>query len=159
MKQKSIEFWVGILMLLGIFAFTFMALQVSGMTPSSNPFIKSDYDVTANFTDIGGLKARSAVRIAGVQIGTVEAIALNPQTYEATVTLAINKNIPIPADSSASVTASGILGDNFISIAPGFAAQNLQNGGQIVTTYAATSWQSLISTFMSGSSNSGGTKK
>ncbi len=149
MKQKLCEFWVGVLMLLAILAFVFMALKVSGLSVSSNPFVKSTYDVTANFTDIGGLKVRSAVRIAGVQIGTVEALSLNPQTYEATTTLAINKNIQIPSDSSASITASGILGDNFISITPGFAPQNLQNGGQIVTTYAATNISSLISTFMS----------
>lgn len=156
MKQKSIELWVGLFMALAILAFIFLALKVSGMTSTSNPFVRSTYDVTANFTDIGGLKARSAVRIAGVQVGEVEAITLNPQTYEAHVALAINNNVMIPADSSVSVTASGILGDNFISITPGYSNQNLQNGGQIMTTYAATSWQSLISTFMS---NGSGDKK
>lgn len=149
MKQKSTELWVGILMLLGILAFIFMALKVSGLSGTSNPFVSSTYNLNANFTDIGGLKVRSAVEIAGVEIGTVKAISLNPQTYEAEVTLAINKNIQIPADSSASITATGILGDNFISIMPGFASQNLTNNGQIVTTYAATNLQSLISTFMS----------
>lgn len=156
MKQKSTELWVGLFMVFAILAFVFLALKVSGMTSTANPFASSTYDVSANFTDIGGLKARSAVRIAGVQIGTVQSISLNPQTYEANVTLAINKNILIPSDSSASVTASGILGDNFISISPGYATQNLANGGQIMTTYAATSWQSLISTFMS---NGTGEKK
>lgn len=149
MKQKSTEVWVGILMLLGILAFVFMAFKVSGLSGTSNPFVSSTYDLNANFTDIGGLKVRSAVQIAGVRIGTVKAINLDPQTYEAEVTLAIDKNITIPADSSASITASGILGDNFISITPGFASQNLAANGQIVTTYAATNLQSLLSTFMS----------
>lgn len=148
MKSKSLEFFVGLFIVLGLLAFIFMALKVSGLT-ASNPFIKNTYDVTANFSDIGGIKTQSAVRIAGVQIGTVEAVSLNPETYQATLTLAINKNVPIPADSSASITASGILGDNYVSITPGFAPQNLQNGSQIVTTYAATNISSLISTFMS----------
>ncbi len=145
---KPLELSVGFFMILALLAFIFMALKVSGLT-ATNPFVKTSYDVTANFTDIGGLKPNSAVRIAGVEIGTVETVSLNPQTYEATLTLAIDKNIPIPADSSAAITASGILGDNFISITPGFASQNLSNGGQIVTTYAATNISSLISTFMS----------
>lgn len=148
MKQRLFEFWVGIFMLLALLAFIFMAFKVSGLT-GANPFVKTTYDVSANFTDIGGLKVRSAVRIAGVQIGTVEGLTLNPETYQADVTMAINKNVKIPADSSASVTASGILGDNFISISPGYATQNLSNGGQIQTTYAATNISSLISTFMS----------
>lgn len=138
-------------MLLAILAFVFMALKVSGMGISSNPFVKSTYEVTANFTDVGGLKARAAVNIAGVQVGTVEALTLNPQTYQATAILAINKNIEIPTDSSASITSSGILGDNFVSIAPGFSSQTLPNGGQIMTTYAATNLSSLISTFMNNS--------
>ena len=103
----------------------------------------------ANFSDIGGLKPHSAVRIAGVQIGTVESVALNPETYQATMTLDINNGIALPSDSSAAITASGILGDNFVSITPGFATQNLANNGQIMTTYAATNMSSLISTFMS----------
>ncbi len=151
MKQKLTELWVGILMILAILAFAFMALKVSGMGLGTNPFVKSTYTLTASFTDIGGLKVRSAVRIAGVQVGEVEALNLNPQTYQATLTLALNKNIQIPADSSASITSSGILGDNFVSITPGFAPQNLTNGGEIVTTYAATNLSSLISTFMNNS--------
>ena len=148
MQKRTIEIWVGILMLLAILAFVFMSLRVSGL--NTTDFSGQTYDVTANFTDVGGLKARGAVRIAGVQIGTVASVTLNPETYEAHAILSIQKNIHIPQDSSASITSSGILGDNYISITPGFASQNLANGGQIITTYAATSLTSLISTFMSG---------
>lgn len=149
MNKKIIEIWIGVLMLLGLLAFMFMAMKVSGLTTADNPFVHNTYTLSANFTDVGGLKVRAPVRIAGVQVGVVSALKLNPQTYEAEVVLSMNKGIAIPADSSASITASGILGDNYVSITPGFASQNLTNGGQIVTTYAATSIQSLISTFMS----------
>ena len=148
MQKKTIEIWVGILMLLAILAFVFMSLRVSGL--NTTDFSGNTYDITANFTDVGGLKARGAVRIAGVQVGMVEAVKLNPETYEAHVVMSMQKTIHIPQDSSASITSSGILGDNYISITPGFATQNLADGGQIVTTYAATSLTSLISTFMSG---------
>lgn len=151
MKQNIIEIWVGLLMLLGVFAFIFMALTVSGLSMTQNPFEKNTYTLTADFTDLGSLKVRSAVRIAGVQVGVVSKISLDPQTYQAHVVLSMDKNIVLPTDTSASITASGILGDNYVSLTPGFAAQNLANQGQITTTYAATSLQSLISTFMSGS--------
>lgn len=149
MSKRVIEIWIGVLMLLGLMAFMFMAMKVSGLTSADSPFAHNTYTLCANFTDVGGLKVRAPVRIAGVQVGVVSALALNPQTYEAEVILSMNKDVAIPADSSASITASGILGDNYVSITPGFANQNLTNGGQIVTTYAATSIQSLISTFMS----------
>ncbi len=152
MQKKTIEIWVGVLMLLAILAFVFMSLKVSGL--NTTDLSGHSYDVTANFTDVGGLKARSAVRIAGVQVGTVQSVTLNPQTYEAHAVLSLQKGINIPQDSSASITSSGILGDNYISITPGFAPQNLASGGQIMTTYAATSLTSLISTFMSGAKKS-----
>lgn len=157
-NSKSLEFGVGLLILLGLLAFMFMALKVSGMT-SSNPFLTTTYDVTANFTDIGSLKVRSPVRIAGVQIGTVSEIDLNPKTYEAHVVMSIQKSIEIPDDSSVSITSSGILGDNYASVTPGYAATNMKSGGQFGTTYAATSLTSLISTFMSGNANNQGAKK
>ncbi len=148
MQKKTIEIWVGILMLLAILAFVFMSLRVSGLNQSD--LMGNTYAVSANFTDVGGLKPRGAVRIAGVQVGTVQSVTLNPQTYEAHVVLSLQKEVKIPQDSSAAITSSGILGDNYISITPGFAPQNLANNGQIMTTYAATSLTSLISTFMSG---------
>ena len=152
MQKKSIEIWVGVFMLLAILAFVFMSLKVSGLNQSD--LTGHNYDLAANFTDVGGLKARAAVRIAGVQVGTVQSVTLNPETYEAHVILSMQKTVSIPQDSSASITSSGILGDNYISITPGFAPQNLANNGQIMTTYAATSLTSLISTFMSGAKKS-----
>ncbi len=153
MKQKTLEIWVGILMLLALAAFTFMAFKVSGLTASS-AFVSHSYTVNAQFSDVGGLKTRAAVRIAGVQVGEVSALSLNPETYEAKVSLSIENDVHLPTDTSAAITASGILGDNYISLTPGYASQNISNGGTINTTYAATSIQSLISTFMSGAKKS-----
>ena len=159
-NSKLLEFGVGILILLGLLAFMFMSLKVSGMTTTNNPFITNTYNLTANFTDIGSLKVRSPVRIAGVQIGAVNHIDLDPTTYQAHVVMGIQKGIEIPVDSSVSITSSGILGDNYVSVAPGYASTNMQSDAQFTTTYAATSLTSLISTFMSaGNSNKNGSKK
>ncbi|MDF2690504.1 MAG: mlaD [Gammaproteobacteria bacterium] len=154
MIRKSIEVWVGILMLMAGLALAFLALKVSGLSMDNDIFGAQSYHVTAVFSDIGGLKVRAPVRIAGVQIGTVTAIDLNPQTYQAQVTLSINKAIDnLPSDTSASVTSSGILGDNYVSLSPGYSSSSLKEGSKIITTYAATNLQSLISTFISNSNN------
>lgn len=165
-NSKALELSVGVLILLGLLAFMFMALRVSGLTMGSNPFVHNTYDLTADFTDVGNLKVRAPVRIAGVQVGTVTGMDLDSQTYQAHVILSIEKDVAIPTDSSVSVTSSGVLGDNYISISPGYASTNMPAGAAFVTTYPATSLTSLISTFMSGGSsnnnsksNNGGTQK
>lgn len=160
-NSKILEFSVGVLILLGLLAFMFMALKVSGLSLSNNPFITTTYDLNANFADIGSLKARAPVRIAGVQIGTVTHIDLDKDTYQAHVSMGIQNGVEIPSDSSASITSSGILGDNYISITPGYASTNMEPNAQFSTTYAATSLTSLISTFMGSGANNGhgGTKK
>ena len=149
-NTKTLEFWVGIFILLGLGAFIFMALSVSGLSVAANPFVNKSYELSANFTDIGSLKVRAPVRISGVQIGTVVSISLDAETYEAHVVMDLNKNISISNDSSASITASGILGDNYVSISPGYGSTNFHNGDHFNTTYPATSWSSLISTFVNG---------
>jgi phospholipid/cholesterol/gamma-HCH transport system substrate-binding protein len=155
MIRKSIEVWVGLLMLMGALALAFLALKVSGLALDNDVFGVQSYNITAVFTDIGGLKVRAPVRIAGVQIGTVTAINLDPQTYQAQVTLSINKSVDnLPSDTSASITSSGILGDNYVSLSPGYSNNTLKDGSKIITTYAATNLQSLISTFISNSNNS-----
>lgn len=159
MIQKTIEVWVGLLMLMGALALAFMALKVSGLSVNNDILGSKNYEVTAVFSDIGGLKVRAPVRIAGVQIGSVTAISLNPQTYQAQVTLSINDAINnLPSDSSASITSSGILGDNYVSLSPGYSDTVLKQGSKIITTYPATNLQSLISTFISNSASNGGKK-
>lgn len=152
-NSKALEFAVGILILLGLLAFMFMSLRVSGLTTGSNPFMHTTYNLSGDFTDVGNLKVRAPVRIAGVQIGTVTGLDLDPQTYQARVIMSIQNTVSIPTDSSVSVTSSGVLGDNYVSIAPGYASTNMKPNDVFTTTYPATSLTSLISTFMSGSSN------
>ncbi len=151
MKQRVVEFWVGLFMLLAVLALIFLAVQVSGLGVSKGLFGRGGYAVTATFNNIGNLKIRSPVRVAGVQIGTVSNIQLDKTTYQARVTLTIDSNIDdLPANSSARITSSGLLGENYISLTPGYSHQVLKAGSKIETTYSATSIQSLISTFMSG---------
>ena len=117
-KQRQVDIGVGLFMLFGLIAFCVMVLKVSGIT--AFPFAKS-YEVTADFGDIGGLKVRAPVRIAGVKIGEVTEIALRPGQLNARVTLQLGSMIPIPYDDiSARILTEGLLGSNYVSIVPGF---------------------------------------
>lgn len=145
-NQKIVQTIVGFFMLLGIFALLFLALRVSGLT---NTFRNDGYTVTATFQNIGSLKVRSPVAIAGVRIGSVEAIRLDPNNFDAKVVLHINKKFSdIPADTSASIFTEGLLGSNYISLAPGYEKQVLQNGSVILNTHSAMILENLIGQLM-----------
>lgn len=117
-KQRQVDISVGLFMLFGLIAFFVMVVKVSGIT--AFPFAKG-YQVTADFGDIGGLKVRAPVRIAGVKIGEVTEIALRPGQLNARVTLQLRSMIPIPYDDiSARILTEGLLGSNYVSIVPGF---------------------------------------
>jgi phospholipid/cholesterol/gamma-HCH transport system substrate-binding protein len=148
MKGK-LEFSVGFLILLAAIALMFMAIRVSGLSSSS--FTRHTYELKATFSNIGDLKIRAPIRLAGVNIGQVSGIDLDPDTFEAKVTLTIEDNIDtLPTDTSAAIAQAGLLGDNYVSLTPGFGEKILKPGDHIETTYAATNISSLISTFMSG---------
>lgn len=117
-KQRYIDISVGFFMLLGLLALFVMVMKVSGI---SDLGATKGYTVTANFTDIGGLKVRAPVTVAGVKIGEVTRIELQPEQLNAKVTMLLNKDKPIPyEDASARILTEGLLGSNYISIVPGF---------------------------------------
>lgn len=142
LNSKVIEFTVGIFILLGVLALLMLAFRVSGLTTSGHD---NSYEVTANFNNIGGLKVRAPVAIAGVKIGQVSAIDLDQQSFEAKVTLRIDgKENQLPTDSSASILTQGLLGANYISIAPGYEETYLKNNDTIEETHSALILENLI---------------
>lgn len=161
MNNKFYEIMVGFFVIMGILALTFMAFKVSGL--SVNLMSNNNYRITAEFSNIGNLRVGAAVRISGVEIGSVENIELNSSYngFVACVTLNINnKYNKIPYDYSAAIETSGILGDSFVSlknskiILPN--SSNLEyfvNGSKIpiANTSSAINFGSLIDTFISSS--------
>jgi phospholipid/cholesterol/gamma-HCH transport system substrate-binding protein len=136
------ETTVGVFILLAIASLLFLAFKASDFSRLDN---KNSYVVSAEFDNIGALKPRAAVAVAGVKIGQVEAIKLDPQTYRAIVYLRISdRHENIPMDSSASILTAGLLGANYISISPGFENQYLGNGGQISDTHPALILEDMI---------------
>ena len=147
-KRRHIELSVGIFMLVGLLALFFIVMKVSGITQIVS---NNGYPVVAYFTDIGGLKVRAPVTIAGVKIGEVARIELQPSQLNAKVTMLLNRSKPIPyEDVSARILTEGLLGSNYISIVPGFDDEEnsdhpyLRSGDIISKTQEAIILENLI---------------
>ncbi|WP_035918249.1 outer membrane lipid asymmetry maintenance protein MlaD [Legionella fairfieldensis] len=147
-RQRYVDISVGLFMLLGLLALLVLVMKVSGITTFAS---SRNYHVTAEFTDIGGLKVRAPVTVAGVKIGEVTRIELQPEQLNAKVTMLLRNDKPIPyEDSSARILTEGLIGSNYISIVPGFedgAATNhpyLREGDVIAKTQEAVILENLI---------------
>ncbi|KTD25702.1 toluene transporter subunit: membrane component of ABC superfamily [Legionella lansingensis] len=146
-RQRYIDISVGIFMLLGLSALLILVMKVSGITTLVS---KKGYTVSAEFTDIGGLKVRAPVTVAGVKIGEVTRIELQPGELNAKVTMSLRNDKPIPyEDTSARILTEGLIGSNYISIVPGFEDENqehpyLREGDVIVKTQEAVILENLI---------------
>lgn len=148
-RNYSLDLIVGLFVLAGMVAFVLLALKVSGLEDFS--WHKEEYVIKANFANIGGLKPRSRVAIAGVNIGRVKAITLDSEnSYDAVVELSINSELKdkIPEDSIASIRTSGLIGDNFVAITPGASEEYLQNGQYIGETNSALVLEDLIGKYL-----------
>lgn len=145
-SRKITETLVGLFMLAGMLALLALALKVSGLTTY---FGHQGYNVTAGFDNIGGLKIRAPVTLAGVRIGEVTDISLDETSFKAIVTLRIDPSQDkLPSDTSASILTQGLLGANYISLSPGYANTYLKNNDQIVDTHPALILENLIGQFL-----------
>ncbi len=147
MRNKVVDFIVGLFILLGLLGLLVLAFKVSGLTT----IIGNDsyYVVTAEFDNIGSLKVRAPVTVSGVTVGRVKDIVLDPATFRAKVTLQIkNQFNQFPKDTSASILTQGLLGSNYISLTPGFDQKTLKSGGIIETTHSALILENLIGQLM-----------
>ena len=161
MQHSKNDFWVGLFVLLGGAALVFLALQSANLL---NLNFRSGYTVTARFDNIGGLKPKAAVRSAGVVVGRVQSIGFDVTTYQARVTLELEKRYVFPKDSSLKILTSGLLGDQYIGIEPGADENNLAQGDMVTATQSAVVLENLIGQFLygkaeEGASSNGGTKK
>lgn len=147
MKQRSLEFFVGLFMVGGIGALVMLAFQVSGLTFQS---AESTYRIYAQFDDLGGLTVRGKVSMAGVKIGQVSNISLDKKTYSALVEMEIYNSVDnISVDSIASIQTAGLLGEKYVAIDIGGEEEYLIEGGTIFDTQSALNIEKLISTFAS----------
>lgn len=145
MNRATMDLWVGIFVTIGIGAIVFLALKVGNLTTLD---AKPSYSLTANFDNIGGLKLRAPVKAAGVIVGRVESVRLDPKTYEAVVSLRIDNGYQFTKDTIAAILTSGLLGEVYIGLEVGGDPQMLADGGRIAKTQSAVVLEKLISQFL-----------
>ncbi len=145
MKKSAIDIWVGLFVTIGMLAMLFLALKVGNMSAVS---FAPTYTVSARFDNIGGLKPRAPVKSAGVVVGRISSIQFDDTTYQATVTMTIEKAYQFPKDSSAKILTSGLLGEQYIGLEAGGDEQMLADGGKITQTQSAIVLENLISQFL-----------
>lgn len=102
------------------------------------------YEVSAQFTSVGGLEVGSDVRINGIKVGTVTGQALDPTTFNAVVRMTIMPEIRLPADTVATIATEGLLGGKFIKLQPGRAAERIAEGGVIGRTKDYRSIEEMV---------------
>ncbi len=111
--------------------------------------------LVARFPGVGGVTVGTDVKIAGVKVGRVERLTLDPASFQAVVTLAVDRSLALPVDTSAAITAEGLLGGNYVALTPGAETQMLKDGGEIAETSGAADLMGLIGSIVNRSGDDG----
>ncbi|MBV2235889.1 MAG: outer membrane lipid asymmetry maintenance protein MlaD [Sterolibacterium sp.] len=145
MNRATIDLWVGIFVAIGLTSLLFLALKVGNLASSS---MGETYRLEAKFDNIGGLKVRGAVKMAGVVIGRVADIRLDGEDYEAVVGLQIDHRYRFDKETVATINTSGLLGEQYVGLEVGGSADMMSAGDTIRKTQSAVVLEKLISQFM-----------
>ena len=145
MASERAEILTGAAVLAVAIGFAVYAAQGAGLTGDAGT-----YSLTASFRSVEGITVGSDVRLAGVKVGTITDLTLNPQSFFADASLSIREDVLLPTDSAILVSSEGLLGGNFIEILPGGALENLEPGAEIEDTQGAVSLISLLLKFVGG---------
>ena len=153
-KQRSIEVIVGAFMAAGLVALFFLAMKVSNLSAAGDV---DGYRISARFANVGSLKARAPVTMAGVRIGRVEDVRFDKATYEGVVTMRIDPKVDtIPDDTFANVFTAGLLGEQYVGLEPGGSENYLVEGDVIEHTQSALILEQMIGQFLFSKAEEGG---
>ena len=145
MSKRSIETLVGLFVLMGLAAVLFLALKAANLTTLSGG---DTYTLVARFDNIGGLKSRAPVRVAGVVVGRISSISLDPKSFQGVVTMEVKRSVDFPKDTSAKILTAGLLGDQYVGLEPGGEVDNLAPGATVKQTQSAVVLENLIGQFL-----------
>ena len=145
MSRRTIDMWVGVFVVIGLGALLFLSLKVANLASFS---AAESYQIKAKFDNIGGLKIRAAVKVAGVVIGRVSDVRFENETFEAVVSFSVDKRFQFPRDTSAKILTSGLLGEQYIGLSAGGDTVNLKDGDTLKLTQSAVVLENLISQFL-----------
>ncbi|MDA9055384.1 outer membrane lipid asymmetry maintenance protein MlaD [Alphaproteobacteria bacterium] len=138
MHRNTLETVMGAIVLLAAAGFVMLAYEAADVKGNDG------YEIAAEFGSTGGLSVGDDVRISGIKVGQITAQQLDPITYIAKVSMAIEPTIKIPSDSSARITAASLLGGNYLELMPGAATDTLGAGGVIYDTRDPISLSDLL---------------
>jgi phospholipid/cholesterol/gamma-HCH transport system substrate-binding protein len=144
--RHSFQIGTGLFILLGFSALAYLATQTTSV---ANYRQGESYAIKAKFSNIGQLKVRAPVKLAGVRIGSVQSIELDPSTLDAVVMIGIDSRYgEIPDDSAAAIFTSGLLGDQYVGIQPGGSPVMFKAGDEVVLTQSSMQLEDLIGKFL-----------
>ncbi len=148
-RNRQIELWVGLFMAAGFAALFVLAMQVSNL---GNAYSGESFKVNARFDNIGGLKVKAPVTIAGVEVGRVSDIYYDAEDFRAVVVLAIQDQYreQIPDDTFAKILTAGLLGEQYIGLDPGGSERYLEQDSEIVITQSALVLEEVVGQFIFG---------
>ncbi|HEX4585201.1 MAG TPA: outer membrane lipid asymmetry maintenance protein MlaD [Burkholderiaceae bacterium] len=156
MERRNLEILVGLFVVIGALALVFLSLKAANLASFS--FDKT-YTLTARFDNVGGLKVRAPVKSAGVTVGRIRSITFDDKNFQGVVTMEIDDRYQFPADTSAKILTSGLLGDQYIGLDPGGDEKNLKPGDSIKLTQSAVVLEDLIGKALYGKAAEGGGKQ
>ena len=156
MERKTLDLWVGLFVVAGLAAMLVLAMKVGNLSTFN---MSESYTLQADFDNIGGLKARSPVKSAGVVVGRVTNISFDNASYRARVSMVVDKRYQFPKDTFAKILTAGLLGEQYIGLDPGGDEVNLKSGDTIAKTQSAVVLESLISSFLYNKAADGDTAK
>lgn len=146
MQSKSAEIMVGLFVAAGVAALFMLAMKVSNLASFTD---EKGYALVANFDNIGALKVRSPVTLAGVHVGRVSAIEYDMANYQARVHFTVKAQInKLPIDTTASIFTAGLLGEQYLGLEPGADDKYLKAGDEIKLTQSAVVMEQLIGQFL-----------
>lgn len=147
-QRQSFQIGTGAFIILGFLALGYLATQTTSL---ANYRQGASYALKARFTNVGQLKLRAPVKIAGVRVGSVSDIKLEADKLDALVTLSVDKRFDkIPDDSAAAVFTSGLLGDQYVALQPGGSLDMFKDGDEIVLTQSSMQLEELIGKYLVG---------
>lgn len=147
MQSRALEILVGFFVCLGVAAIFLLTFRVASLDTVGSG--RNNYKVSARFDTIGGLAVGASVRMAGVKIGRVKGIDIDPSTFQAVTTLEIDgRQSNIPEDSTAKILTSGLLGEQYVGLEAGGDDKPLKNGDEIKFTQSAFVLENLIGQFL-----------
>ncbi|MBI4610498.1 MAG: outer membrane lipid asymmetry maintenance protein MlaD [Candidatus Rokubacteria bacterium] len=144
MRRAALEFGVGVFVILGILALAYLSIKLGRVELLGGP----GYVVTADFPSVGGLKPGSAVEIAGVEVGRVEAITL--ADYQARVTMRIRSEVKLQEDAIVSIKTKGLIGEKYVRINPGGSDRLIPPNGRLREVEAPVDFEELLSKYIFG---------